>query len=146
MVDLDFYELRDESHDKDINDSNPSASGDEESEGLSDDQWIRSAVSVMSVSDPKDDKITPPKPQQLSPRDAKEEELLKSGEYAFLTNSGTFFEGKLKLNKKGQKAYDENLANGDSEDLALWRVLRTLGKRGFSNKCFYPTMVIIQKE
>ena len=146
MVDDDFYELGHHSHDKAISDSDASASGDEESKVLSYHQLLQSAVSEISVSDPKNDKITPPKPQQLSPRDAKEEELLKSGEYAFLTRSGDFFEGKLKFNKQGHKTYKKNLANGDSEDLALWRVLRTLGKRGFSNKCFYPTMVIIQKE
>jgi hypothetical protein len=106
---LDFYELGGGSHDKAINDS------DEESECLSYAQLIRSAVSGMSVSDTKDDKITPPKPQQLSPRDTIEEELLKSAEYAFFTNSGSLFEPDLTFNKHGHKTYNENLANGDSE-------------------------------
>jgi len=46
-------------------------------------------------------------------RNAEEEEKLKSGEYVFLTHSGTLFEADFELNETSDNAYKENLANGD---------------------------------
>jgi hypothetical protein len=60
-----------------------------------------------------------------------QEALLKSGEYILLKHGGSYGDGILELSHKGEKAYKRNLANGDAKDVAFWRVLRTMGRKGF---------------
>jgi len=73
-----------------------------------------------------------------------QEALLKSGDYVLLKHGGSG-DHILELSGKGKKAYKQNLANGDSQDLAFWRVLRTMGRNGF---CCYdetPYVAMIKR-
>src|SRR5271170_4512298 len=65
-----------------------------------------------------------------------QEALLKSGKYALLKHSGHLSDATLRLSRMGRKAYKQNLADGDVQDVALWRVLGTIGRSGF--ECLEP--------
>ena len=60
-------------------------------------------------------------------KDAIEEQQLKSGKYAIVTCKGNFSDQSIHLRPECEEAYFENLDNGDSEDLAFWRVVKTFG-------------------
>jgi len=59
-------------------------------------------------------------------QNAREEDQLKTGKYSLLKHSSNLKSPEIRLSEVGQKAYDENLEKRDTEDLAFWRVARTL--------------------
>ena len=67
-----------------------------------------------------------------------EEQQLKTGEYTLLRNND---DDEITMSEIGQNAYNEYLAKGDTDDLALWRVVRNLGRSGFGR--IFPRMSLI---
>jgi hypothetical protein len=74
---------------------------------------------------------------------AMEEQQLKSGKYTIVTCKLNFSDQSMHLRPECEEAYFQNLDNGDSEDLALWRVVRTFGFRCCSSG--YICMGFIKK-
>ena len=65
--------------------------------------------------------------RRTAAKDAIEEQQLKSGKYAIVTCKGNFSDQPIHLRPECEEAYFQNLDNGDSEDLAFWRVVKTFG-------------------
>jgi hypothetical protein len=69
----------------------------------------------------------------------REEQQLKTGKYTLLKDSGG---AEIRMTEIGQKAYNEFLAKGDTEDLAFWRVARNGEYKAFD--CAFPRLGLIK--
>ena len=61
-----------------------------------------------------------------------EYDLLKSGEYTLVKHNGCPLDPIPEMSKEGRTMYEWNLANGDTEDMAFWRVAKKLQSSGFT--------------
>lgn len=80
--------------------------------------------------------------KELEARNTLQEEQLKSGEYALIKYSLSFRLPSINMTPECNEIYLKNLQNGESEDLAFWRVVRTFGIVGFGRM---PGLAIIKK-
>ena len=69
----------------------------------------------------------------------REEQQLKTGKYTLLKHSDS---PEIRMSEIGQKAYNEFLAKGDTEDLAFWRVARNRDYKAFD--CAFPRLGLIK--
>ena len=80
--------------------------------------------------------------KELEARNTLQEEQLKSGDYALIKYSLSFSYPSINMTPECKETYLKHLENGDSEELAFWRVVRTFGIVGFGRM---PGMAIIKK-
>ena len=80
--------------------------------------------------------------KEFTERNTLQEEQLKSGHYALIKNSLSFRCPSINMTPECKEAYLKHIENGDSEDLAFWRVVRTFGIVGFGRM---PGMAVIKK-
>lgn len=73
-----------------------------------------------------------------------EYDMLKSGDYALVKHSGCVLDPIPELSEEGRTMYEWNMANGDTEDMAFWRVAKKLQSSGFISE-YGPEMTIIKR-
>lgn len=80
--------------------------------------------------------------KELEARNTLQEEQLKSGDYALIKYSLGFSLPSINMTPECKEIYLKHLENGESEDLAFWRVVRTFGIVGFGRM---PGLAVIKK-
>jgi len=80
--------------------------------------------------------------KEFTARNALQEQQLKSGHYALIKYSLSFSCPSISMTPECKDAYLKHMENGDSEDLAFWRAVRTFGIVGFGRM---PGMAAIKK-
>jgi hypothetical protein len=73
-----------------------------------------------------------------------EELLLRSGKYALIKYNCRFADQRWDLSDEGKEAYDEYMVQGETADVAFWRVVREHGLDGFRMGA-YPNIALISK-
>jgi hypothetical protein len=80
--------------------------------------------------------------KELQARNTLQEEQLKSGDYVLIKYSLSFSLPSINMTPECKEIYLKHLQNGESEDLAFWRVVRTFGIVGFGRM---PGLAVIKK-
>jgi hypothetical protein len=80
--------------------------------------------------------------KEFTARNTLQEQQLKSGQYALIKYSHSVTCPSINMTPECKEAYLKHIENGDSEDLAFWRVVRTFGIVGFGRM---PGMAVIKK-